>query len=308
VEIHALRKQGGRCRRSLVMSATTARPSRAYLRSIHPVVGLGLRDGELAEVENLTARTSEQTQGAVIRDVVRDREVALGECLVAALAFTGVVKASVVGPAVVVTVLLANRRIGEEEHVRRLGRWSDAPLSSPAEAGVEVSTADRVAGAEIPSHGRWPWNEATGMPRRIHPASGLSSGPPTASSARRSRFSQLAPARQLRHPWRRAPMGSPNNAGRSATSSSPNHTRGPPSRPHDRDDAALPRDPLHLEDVESFDPETKVTGPPRSRRVCWRGVDHDHIDPQAAARPQEAAKTRSTSRSVEHTDRSVLPR
>jgi hypothetical protein len=57
--------------------------------------------------------------------------------LVTALTLTGVVKATIRHPDIVVSVLLSGIWIGKNEDVGGLSRWADPPSGTPAEFFVE---------------------------------------------------------------------------------------------------------------------------------------------------------------------------
>jgi hypothetical protein len=127
--------------------ATGATPS---LVSIGSIKGLARIDLELIEISHHTTGAIEDSQCPSLGDMIQDGGVPRLHLLVSSLSFTGVVKAAVRVPSVVVTVPLASNRIGENEDIGRLRRRADTTLRAAAELFVKLPACNGRSRFQLP--------------------------------------------------------------------------------------------------------------------------------------------------------------
>ncbi len=105
---------------------------------------------ELPFVGHTTAGTVKQPEHATSGVVSQDRRISALHFLIAALAFAGVVKATVVTPTVEVAMGLSRSSFRKDHHVRRASRWRNTALAATAVALVERRSLDHLAGLQRP--------------------------------------------------------------------------------------------------------------------------------------------------------------
>jgi DNA-binding transcriptional regulator YiaG len=105
-------------------------------RCIGFLKGLNLVENEFIDIRHKTARALKHTQRSSVATVTQNRRISTFHLLIAPLALTRVMEATVFLPTVDVPVLLAGGSVRENKNVRRRRRRPDSALPAPSKRGV----------------------------------------------------------------------------------------------------------------------------------------------------------------------------